>query len=197
MSLFRKFLILVNILQEINFIWIISDLVSIVDKHGVSWSEKRGCGHAIAGFDHHAQKKKGSDPCVKGSVCPSCNILTEDQKLRLATPVYQKKKEKRELKAQTEETTPVDPSRVSVLGVAAEGGDKSSEETCSTPVAAKTKKNAESLEEASSATVKTKKIKSLEVAKHKGKKRQSPPAKSSKGSTDSKLEGMDLKWSEI
>ena len=80
----------------------------------------------------------------------TCNILTEDQKLRLATPVYQKKKEKRELKAQTGDTTLVDLSLVSVLGVAAEGGDKSSEEASSTPVVAKTKKNAESLKGASS-----------------------------------------------
>ena len=56
--------------------------------------QRRGvCGHAMAGFDQHAHcarcrdKKKGSDPCVKGNICPSCNILTEEQKLRLATPV--------------------------------------------------------------------------------------------------------------
>ena len=66
------------------------------------------CGHAMAGFDQHAHcarcrdKKKGTDPCIKGNVCPSSNILTEEQKLCLATPVYQNKKEKQESKA-TEE----------------------------------------------------------------------------------------------
>ena len=34
------------------------------------------------------------------------------------------------------------------------------------------------------------------VAKDKPKKRHSSPAKSTKGATDSKLEAMDLKWSE-
>ena len=64
---------------------------------------------------------------------------------------------------------------------------------------AKTKKNAESLEEASNVSnMKTKKIKSpaSSVAKDKPKKCQSSPAKSSKGTTNSKLEAMDLKWSE-
>ena len=47
--------------------------------------QRRGvCGHAMAGFDPHAHfarcrdKKKGTDPCIKGNVCPSCNILTEE-----------------------------------------------------------------------------------------------------------------------
>ena len=77
----------------------------------------------MAGFDQHAHcarcldKKKGTDPCIKGNVCPSCNISTEEQKLRLATPVYQNKKEKRELKAQTEEWTLVDPALVCPSGI--------------------------------------------------------------------------------
>ena len=48
--------------------------------------QRRGvCGHAMAGFDQHAhcarcrEKKKGTDPCIKGNVCPSCNVLTEEQ----------------------------------------------------------------------------------------------------------------------
>ena len=85
--------------------------------------QRRGvCGHAMAGFDQHAHctrcrdKKKGTDPCIKGNVCPSCNVLTEEQKLRLATPVYQNKKEKRDSKAALEDCTLVDPALVSVLG---------------------------------------------------------------------------------
>ena len=166
--------------------------------------QRRGvCGHAMAGFDKHAHcarcrdKKKGTDPCIKGNVCPSCNILTEEQKLRLATPVYQNKKEKRESKA-AGECTFVDPSLVSVIGVSTDG-DKSSEEASSTLVVVKAKKNAESLEEVSNVSnMKTKKIKSpaSSVAKEKPKKRQSSPTKSTKGTTDCKLEALDLKWSE-
>ena len=37
-------------------------------------------------------KKKGSDPCIKYNVCTHCDILTEEQKLRLATPAYKKKR---------------------------------------------------------------------------------------------------------
>ena len=54
------------------------------------------CGHAMAGYDQHAHcaccrdKKKGTDPCVKNQPCPSCNVLTEDQKLKLATPSKEK-----------------------------------------------------------------------------------------------------------
>ena len=91
---------LVNFLQGKNFILLLLDFVYIVDKHGFSWTKKGVCGHTMAGFDQHAHcarcrdNKKGTDPYVKGNVCPSCNILTEEQKLRLATPVYQNKKEK-------------------------------------------------------------------------------------------------------
>ena len=160
----------------------------------------------MAGFDQHAHcarcrdKKKGTDPCIKGNVCPSCNVLTEEQKLRLATPVYQNKKEKRDSKAALEDCTLVDPALVSVLGVSTEGGIKSSEEASSNKVVVKTKKNAESLEEASNvaANVKAKKIKSSSVSvtkekPDKNKKRQSSPAKPTTGSTDSKLEAMDMK----
>ena len=114
--------------------------------------QRRGvCGHAMAGFDQHAHcarcrdKKKGTDPCIKGNVC--------------------------------------------------------SEEASSNKVVVKTKKNAESLEEASNVTanVKAKKIKSPSVSvtkekPDKNKKRQPSPAKSTTGSTDSKLEAMDMKW---
>ena len=64
----------------------------------------------------------------------------------------------------------------------------------------KAKKDAESLEQANnvSSNVKARKTKSpaASVAKEKSekKKRQSSPAKPTKGSTDSKLEAMDMKW---
>ena len=88
------------------------------------------CGHLMAGFDRHSvcarcrDKKKGEDPCIKDKPCSHCDLLTEDQKLRLATPAYQKKKEKRELKAKAEESssTLVDPALVSVIGLAKDNG---------------------------------------------------------------------------
>ena len=50
----------------------------------------------MAGYDKHTvcarRDKKGSDPCIKDQVCPHCDILTEEQKIKLATPSYQKEK---------------------------------------------------------------------------------------------------------
>ena len=165
------------------------------------------CGHLMAGHDKHSvcarcrDKKKGEDPCVADKLCPHCDLLTEDEKLRLATPAYQKKKEKRELKAKAEESnsTLVDPSLVSVIGLAKHNGGKSSEEVSTTPVGAKTKKM-----DKNSGTVvstpgsaKTKRMPDNKESKEKSsKKRHSSPAKFSKVSTDSKLEAMDVKWSE-
>ena len=66
----------------------------------------------------------GSDPCVNKKYCPHCNILTTEQKLHLSTPSYQKKKERCEQKSDKPEgvevntSTSVDPSLVSVIGVA-------------------------------------------------------------------------------
>ena len=131
--------------------------------------QRRGvCGHAMAGFDQHAHcahcrdKKKGTDPCIKGNVCPSCNVLTEEQKVCLATPVYQNKEEKQEGKAASEDCTLVDPALVSVLGVSTESRIQSSEEESSNPGVVKAKKDAESLEGASnvSSNVKARKTKS-------------------------------------
>ena len=116
--------------------------------------QRRGvCGSAMAGYDQHAHcarcrdKKKGTDPCVKNQPYPSCNILTEDQKLKLATPSYQKK-DKRDLKMQAEQSssTLIEPALVSVLGVAKDGESRSSEEASSTPRGAKVKKIAVSSE---------------------------------------------------
>ena len=156
----------------------------------------------MAGFDQHAHcarcrdKKKGTDPCIKGNVCPSCNVLTEEQKLRLATPVYQNKKEKREGKAASEDCTLVDPALVSVLGVSTKSRIQSSEEASSNLGVVKAKKDAESLEEASNVSKSLTKSPAASVVKEKSEKKkcQSSPAKSTKGSTDSKLEAMDMKW---
>ena len=164
------------------------------------------CGYLMAGFDTHTvcarcrDKKKGEDPCVKDKPCSHCELLTEDQKLRLATPVYQKKKEKRELKAKAEESssTLVDPSLVSVIGLVKGTGGNSSEEVSTTPVGAKAKK----IDKNSGTVTKTpgssskKPPESKEHKEKSTKKRHSSPARSSKVSTDSKLEAMDLKWSE-
>ena len=102
----------------------------------------------MAGFDRHSvcarcrDKKTGEDPCIKDKPCSHCELLTEDQKLRLATPAYQKKKEKRELKAKAEESssTLVDPALVSVTGLVKDNWGKSSEEVSTTPVGVKAKK---------------------------------------------------------
>ena len=62
------------------------------------------CGHLMAAFDKLAycaccrDKGKGTDPCLKNEDCQHCNVLTEDQKSCLATPSYQKKKEKHDQK---------------------------------------------------------------------------------------------------
>ena len=61
----------------------------------------------MADYDNHSvcarcrDKKNGSDPYVKDKVCPHCDILAEEQKIKLATPSYQK--EKLELKNLAEE----------------------------------------------------------------------------------------------
>ena len=66
----------------------------------------------------------------------------EDQKLKLSTPLYQKKKEKCDLKMQAEQSssTLIDPALVSVLGMAKDGEYRSSEEASSTPAGVKVKK---------------------------------------------------------
>ena len=172
--------------------------------------QRRGlCGHLMAGYDKHSfcarcrDKKKGSDPCVKDEVCPFCDVLMEEQKLKLATPAYQKKKEKRELKTQRKESssTLIDPSLVSVIGVAKESGVKSSDEASTTPADAEAKKMDKSLEVVSSTpeiakAKKAQKTPDIKVAKEKSNKWHSSPARSSKRTTNSKLEAMDLKWSE-
>ena len=96
-------------------------------------------------------------------------------------------------------STLVDPSLVSVIGLAKETGVKSSEEMSTSPVGAKVKKTDKSLEAVSSTSevAKTRKSPDSKVAKEKStKKRHSSPVKSTTASTESKLEAMDSKWSE-
>ena len=172
--------------------------------------QRRGlCGHIMAGYDRHKvcarcrDKKKGEDNCVKNLPCLDCDVLTEEQKVKLATPQYQKKKEKREARAVEESSsTLVDPSTVSVIGLAKDKETVNSEEMSTTSAGAKIKKISKSSEAVSSTpeAVKTKKLdKTLgtKVAKGKSsKKRHSSPVQSSTVSTDNKLEAMDLKWAE-
>ena len=171
--------------------------------------QRRGlCGHIMAGYDKHKvcarcrDKKKGEDNCVKDLPCISCDVLTEEQKAKLATPQYQKKKEKREAKAlEDSSTTLIDPSSVSVIGLASETEAANSEEMSTSPAGAKIKKTVKSSEAVSSTPEAAKAMKSdqtpdTKVTKGKSsKKRHSSPARSSAPSTDTKLEAMDLKWS--
>ena len=94
-------------------------------------SQKHGsCGHIIASFDSHSfcahcrEKGKGSDPCVAKKDCNSCNILSEEPRLKLSTPSYGLKKEKRDFKKSTDtpkqdssSSSLIDPSSVTVVGV--------------------------------------------------------------------------------
>ena len=171
---------------------------------------RRGlCGHIMAGYGKHKvcaqyrDKKKGEDNCVKNLPCLNCDVLTEEQKLKLATPQYQKKKEKREAKAVEESSsTLVDPSTVSVIGLVKDNETVSSEEMSTTPAGAKIKKISKGSEAVSSTpevakTKKDDKTPDSRVAKEKSaKKRHSSPGSTSAASTDSKLEAMDLKWAE-
>ena len=103
------------------------------------------------------------------------------------------------MQAEQSSSTLIDPALVSVLGVAKDGESRSSEEAGSTPVGAKVKKIAVSSEEASSSPAKPKKSRQSPgdgVVKDKGKKKLSPQARSTRPTTDSKLEAKDLKWSE-
>ena len=120
--------------------------------------QRRGlCGHIMAGYHKHKvcarcrDKKKGEDNCVKSLPCISCDVPTEEQKGKLATPQYQKKKEKREAKAAEESSSAlVDPSTVSVIGLAKDNEPLNSEEMSTTPAGAKIKKIAKSSEAVSS-----------------------------------------------
>ena len=158
-------------------------------------SQKHGsCGHIMASFDSHSfcarcrEKSKGSDPCISHNDCPACNSLTEDQRLQLSTPSYRIKKEKRELKKSSDtpnkdsaSSSLIDPSSVTVVGaVDAQGVVKSPGLSSE-----KKKKKTESQEKKSSAKHKT----------AEGKPSKSPP-QAHKSAADSRIDELDLKWSE-
>ena len=116
------------------------------------------------------------------------NVITQDQKARLSTPAYQKKKEKCDQKpSQKSQIAPLQtPILVSVFGVAKDRRGMKSEEVSSTPGA---KAKRKSSEESISRNVKDKKAETT-----KGKS----PAKVIKPSKDSKLLQPDnQKWSEM
>ena len=167
------------------------------------------CGHLMRVYDSysvcaHIRDKKGSDPYVEDKVYPDCDILTEEQKIKLATPSYQKKEGKQELKNLAEKLSSSlrDFFLVSVKWVAKDSGVKSSDEVSTTPVGTKEKKKDKGLEVMSSTpeVAKTKKMQktpdSKVAEKKSSKKRHSSPVRSSTLTTDSKLEAMDLTWSE-
>ena len=159
-------------------------------------SQKHGsCGHIMASFDSHSfcarcrEKSKGSDPCISHNDCPACNSLTEDQRLQLSTPSYRIRKEKRELKKSSDtpnkdsaSSSLIDPSSVTVVGaVDAQGVVKSPGLSSE-----KKKKKTEPQEKKASA----KHHKTAE-----GKPSKSPP-QAHKSAADSRIDELDLKWSE-
>ena len=174
-------------------------------------SQRRGgCGHMMAGFDHHSvcarcrDKKKGSDPCIKAppAPCVHCDDLTQEQKDQLATPLYKLKKEKKEAKSSTPlkesdtlSPTLVDPALVSVLGVV-DGQSTSGVSGLSGPVE-KTAKKAEAKHP--SKTKSDKPTKSDKLAKSTSSR---PPSsstdqgKSTTSSTDTRFADLDRKWSD-
>ena len=132
-----------------------------------SLGQKGGlCGHLMAAFDTLAycarcrDKGKGTDPSIAKEDCQHSNVLTEDQKVCLATPPYQKKTEKCDQKAISKESgsTLVEPALVSVLGIVKDRQDLNSVEANSSP-GAKAKKT-KSSEESSSRNAKDKKTES-------------------------------------
>ena len=106
--------------------------------------------YAIASFDGHTycahcrDKGKGDEPCIANketSDCKFCNALTPER-VQLATPSYKLKKEKQEAKRTgssnpTDDSSLVDPSSVSIIGVA---GDCSSTQASTVPPEKKSKK---------------------------------------------------------
>ena len=134
----------------------------------------------MASFDGHAfcarcrDKKKGTDMCVESPTkdCKFCLLLTPEQKLRLATPSYKLKKEKRdakkaELSSPSKDGTLVDPSTVSVIGAVS---DKAS---VSSPPESVPEKKAK-----------------------KDKPSATKPKKTVERSSDKKMEELDRKWSD-
>ena len=157
--------------------------------------KRGGCGHLMVRFDTHSfcarcrEKSKGPDPCVSKSDCQACNVVTEDQRLQLSTPSYRIKKEKRDLKRQGEtpqknsdSSSHIDPSSVTVVGVVEDQGILQSPGS-------------------SSGAEKKKKDKKTTSEKPKSSKSSDKPSKSvetrpSRSSADDRIDELDKKWAD-
>ena len=174
-------------------------------------SQRRGgCGHMMAGFDHHTvcarcrDKKKGSDPCVKSppESCDHCDLLTPEQRTQLSTPSYKLKKERKEAKSSTPikdsdtlSPTLVDPALVSVVGVV-DGQGTSGASGLSGPEE-KRRKSEKKSEKKSASSKSVKPDKSVKSPSRPASSSSSTgQGKSTAPSTDSKLSDLDKKWSD-
>ena len=169
---YLRFELFYDLLHLVSFVFI-----------AASPAQKWGAfGHFMATFDKNAhctrccEKSEGSDLCVNKEDCLHCDTLTTEQKLHLSMPSCQRKKEKDEQKSDNKSDKP-------------EGVEEDESSTLVGPslisvigVAKDSKKSQKLLEKAG-----------INV---KGKKKHSSPVKSTKSSTDSKLEAIDHKWSE-
>ena len=149
-------------------------------KHG-------GCGHLMARFDTHSfctrcrEKSKGPDPCVSKSDCQACNVLTEDQRLQLSTSSYRIKKEKRDLKKNSDSSSLTDPSSVTVVGAVDDQGILQSPGSSSGADKKKDKKTTS--EKPKSSKSSDKPIKSVET-------------RPSRSSADDRIDELDKKWAD-
>ena len=188
-SSFKVYLTLFSLRVTVLFYVELLDSVmsSPGQKHG-------GCGHLMASFDTHSfcarcrEKSKGPDPCVSKSDCQACSILTEDQRLQLSTPSYKIKKEKREQKKQSDtlqknsdSSSLIDPSSVTVVGAVDDQGNLQSPGS-------------------SSGSDKKKKDKKTSSEKSKPGKSSDKPSKSvdkpSRSSADARIDELDKKWAD-
>ena len=161
--------------------------------------QKHGsCGQLMASFDSHSfcaccrEKSKGSDPCVSHNDCNACNILTEH--LQLSTPSYRLKKEKREIKKSSDtpkkdsdSSSLIDPSSVTVVGAVDDQGILQSPGSSSSTENKKKKPNP--TEKSKGHTSKHSKTGSEKPAK-------SPSIKSYRSSADARIDELDQKWSD-
>ena len=126
--------------------------------------------------------------------CNACNILTEEKRLQLSTPSYRLKKEKRELKKTTDtprkdsdSSSLIDPSSVTVVGAVDDQGILQSPGSSSSTE--KKKKKPNPTEKIKGHTSKHSKTDSEKPAK-------SPSVKSHRSSADARIEDLDQKWSD-
>ena len=150
----------------------------------------------MASFDSHSfcarcrEKGKGSDPSISHNDCTACNSLTEDQRIQLSTPSYRLKKEKRDLKRSSDtpakdstSSSLIDPSSVTVVGAVDAQGVIQSPGSSSD----KKKKKPNPPE---------KKPSNQNPKSGKEKPSKSPTPQSHRSSSDTRIDELDLKWSE-